>query len=365
MKRIGMTMLIAFLMQIGTLWATTLEGVDIILIRGYSSKVAFDASMPKYDDSNFDEYWQPLSEEYWKYYTETLLVNNPRVANVYWSSKDRLTDGVIRVMVDRIMALLNEGWCANGCIMVTHSTGGLVADYLLSSALDSEGTDYDYKIIHDKTLLVMDLASANGGSELAELLRDVAVGVGCNNFVTTTLAEWIFNGLSCNAGTDSIGTTNDLVPSLARAINGSSLTFTPTIMVAGEGTSGLEGSLAHMILPGNDDSVVAMHSTCGGNTADPVDSCVSNMKPDGELTSVSAPSGRYQAHYPWIMTEEDHMEMVGGDDSSAHESLTLQGYGSFNTTESSSGWWIWTTTYRRISDDSKPSGQLIQEHFSF
>lgn len=358
-----LSILMAFLAT--SLQAKTLDDVDVILIRGYTPNVLFDASMPKYGDKNFSSFWEPLDAAYWNYYVKTLLpYNTGRVVSIPWSSKDRLNKGIIRGVSERIKAEMAKGLCANKCVMITHSTGGLVADHLLSSALDSRGSSYDYSEIANKIAIVIDLASAAGGSEVGALARDVAYGVGCSNIITQKILGLIFKGVNCGAGEDSIGVTNDLVPTRARQINGSQFTFTPTLMVSGEGTADWFGPLTHLILPGNDDSVVAMHSTCGANSAAAVDSCSASMKPNGELANVSAPKGLYAAHYPWIMTGEEHNAMVNGSKAGANDSLVNRNYGNFAEVNSSTGWWIFKTNYRNIAGDkTKTTGQIIKEYF--
>ena len=367
MKRILSLFGLLLALMASQLHAKTLDDVDVILIRGYTPNVLFDASMPKYGDANFSSFWEPLDASYWNYYKNTLLPGNKgRVVSVPWSSKDRLNNGIVRSVAQRIKAEMAKGLCANKCVIITHSTGGLVADHLLSSALDSRGSTYDYSEIASKVALVIDLASAAGGSEVGALARDVAYGVGCSNIITKQIMGLIFKGVNCGAGEDSIGVTNDLVPTRARQINGSQFTYTPTLMVAGEGTADWFGPITHLILPGNDDSVVAMHSTCGANSAAAVDSCVSNMKPNGELTNVSAPKGLYAAHYPWIMTQEEHNAMTNGSKPSSRETLASRSYGNFAEVNSSTGFWIFKTNYRRINgDESKTSGQIIKQYFSF
>ena len=370
MKRIVSLLGLFIALITSQLHARTLDDVDVILIRGYTSEVVFDKTMPKYGEPTFDSYWKPLDAAYWNYYKNTLLPGNKgRVVSFHWSSKDRLTNGVVRSLADRIKTEIGKGLCANKCVMITHSTGGLVGDYLLSSAIDSKGSSYDYKIISDKVAVVIHLASAAGGSELASIVRDVAFGVGCTNSLTQTIAGWIFKGVNCGAGEDSIGVTNDLVPTRARQVNGSQFTYTPTLMLAGEGTAGVQGAVGNLLLPGNDDSVVAMHSTCGANSSTPVDSCSATVKPNGELTSVKAPQGFYAAHYPWIMTQEDHGEMIKVQrelDPSARETLVTRTYGNFAETNQTTGWWLFKTNYRRIAnDESRTSGQLIKQYFAF
>ncbi len=370
MKRIVSIFGLLLALFASQLQARGLDDVDVILIRGYTSEVVFDKTMPRYGEPTFDSYWAPLDVAYWNYYKNTLLKGNKgRVVSFHWSSKDRLTGGVVRSMAERIKAEIDKGLCANKCVMITHSTGGLVGDYLISSAINSKGSSYDYKIIADKVAVVIHLASAAGGSELASIVRDVAYGVGCTNSITQTIVSWIFKGVNCGAGENSIGITNDLVPTRARQVNGSQFTYTPTLMLAGEGTAGVQGAVGNMLLPGNDDSVVAMHSTCGANSATPVDSCSPSVKPNGELASVSAPRGFYAAHYPWIMTGEDHGEMIQVQrelDPAARETLVTRMYGNFAETQSSTGWWVFKTNYRRITgDESKTSGQLIKQYFTF
>ncbi len=179
MKRIASLIGLLLAMLATQLQARTLDDVDVILIRGYTSEVIFDKTMPKYGESTFDSYWAPLDAAYWNYYKNTLLPGNKgRVVSFHWSSKDRLTGGVVRSLAERIKTEIGKGLCANKCVMITHSTGGLVGDYLISSAINSKGSSYDYKIIADKVAVVIHLASAGGGSELAAIVRDVAFWCG-------------------------------------------------------------------------------------------------------------------------------------------------------------------------------------------
>ena len=366
MKRIVSLLGLLLALLTSQLNARTLDDVDVILIRGYTPNVLFDNTMPKYGDATFNSVWGALDDSYWNYHKKTLLAGSKgRVVSIPWSSKDRLTSGVVKSVAERIKAEMAKGLCANKCVMITHSTGGLVADYLLSSALDSKGSKYDYSDIANKVVVVIDLASAAGGSEVGALARDVAYGVGCSNIITQKIMGLIFKGVNCGAGEDSIGVTNDLVPTRARQVNGSQFTYTPTLMVAGEGTAAWFGPITHMILPGNDDSVVAMHSTCGANSAAAVDSCSATIKANGELGKVSAPKGLYAAHYPWIMTQEEHNDMVKANPL-PRETLVTRTYGNFAEVNSSTGSWIFKTNYRRIAgDEGKTSGQVIKQYFTF
>jgi hypothetical protein len=367
MKFLLKVLCITFSLFWGPLHARTLDDVDVILIRGYSPNVLFNASMPKYGDPQFNSFWAPLDDQYWSYFKTTLLPNNKgRVLILPWSSKDRLNQGILRSAVDRISSEMKAGLCANKCIIITHSTGGLVADHLISSALNSKGSAYDYKFIADKIAAVIHLASAGGGSETGALARDVAFGVGCTNSITKTVISWIFKGVECGAGEDSIGVTNDLVPTRARLINGSQFTYTPSLMVAGEGTADWFGPITHMILPGNDDSVVAMHSTCGGNSVQAVDSCSSSVAANGKLTNMVAPSGLYAAHYPWIMTGEEHNDMTKGQNPGARETVVNNIYGNISQVNSSTGFWFLKTNYRRVAyDESQTTAQIIKNYFTF
>ena len=69
------------------------------------------------------------------------------------------------------------------------------------------------------------------------------------------------------------------------------------------------------------------------------------------------------------MTQEDHGEMIEVQralNPAARETLVTRSYGNFAETSSTSGWWVFKTNYRRIAnDDSRTSGQLIKQYFSF
>ena len=81
---------------------------------------------------------------------------------------------------------------------------------------------------------------------------------------------------------------------------------------------------------------------------------------------VSAPKGLYAANYPWLMTGEEHNAMVHGNKPGSRETLVTRAYGNFAEVQSSSGWWLFKSNYRRIAgDEGLTSGQIIKQNFSF
>ena len=53
---------------------------------------------------------------------------------------------------------------------------------------------------------------ASRGISLASVVRDLSFGVGCTNSVTQTIAEWMFKGVKCGGGEDTIVALRPIAP---------------------------------------------------------------------------------------------------------------------------------------------------------
>ena len=133
-------------------------------------------------------------------------------------------------------------------------------------------------------MLVLDLAGAGGGTELADVAATVADG---GNLATAALrgVASAFLGFDVRGG--NLGVLNDLRPANARAIATSNQAI-PRLRFAGTGTEFL-GVTKPFIL-GSDDSVVPLHSACASRTRDSFESCSRSVRANGELRSSDGPS---------------------------------------------------------------------------
>ncbi|MBF0240533.1 MAG: hypothetical protein HQM12_22765 [SAR324 cluster bacterium] len=235
--------------------------------------------------------------------------------------------------------------CTNGCIFMTHSTGGLVFDRLVYEANQEKLTAGTYpKLagVWDKTTMAVEISSAGGGTEFSSTLINL-VASACNGPSQTDqlvmfLVQALFpeyqcsqSGLTYNSQRAGAGT--DLVPSVARdAQNGTKASFgrTPILHIAGNGNMMPDVGILRLdwIISnsyggaGYGDGLVPLASTCGANTATPIKSCHPKVSPTGTIGTYSAPAGLYTNHHPFIMTGEGHLsemnaifEALGVDDS--------------------------------------------------
>lgn len=332
--------------------------LGVITLHGYSN--IFE------NDSPGSELFAAFYFSYWR----SKAFAGLEVVDIPWDSTKRI-DSQMDFIVERYLQAIDDGVCDNGCLLVTHSTGGLVSDMLLSAAYDSKGTSNDYGVIWDKTIVAMNVASATGGVNLANLLGDVAIdGIACYTVVTKEILRLLFPFIECGKP-DTLGAGYDLRPSVARSINDADNTRTPHLMVVGGGD--MVGGLVKPFLKGKSDGLVAMHSSCGGNQFKSYDSCVNYQGVDGGLASQSAPSGFYRNHYPFIFTMEGHgSQLMPGlmnfDLLSKKREAVVSSYGYLDAEEETvnEGFWFWASTRRNIKNsESDHLSKIIGNDFNF
>ncbi len=294
-----------------------LAGYDVLLVHGFqmgqlankpaNAQAVYDAA---------DSYW---SSKYWGGKAEGHLA---------WDSSDRL-EGSNGIAVEAASWLAhyvaNENRCvtANPCVLVTHSTGDLVARHLLAnkeSLLDGKLTDA--QIADIEVVAILDFAGAGGGTELASAAVSLYNGASSSINAIDTLIKMV-SGWSLKdtinrwagvdiTNVDNLGVMNDLQVSTARSYGTSSVAAIPRLRFAGTGEYSGYGWLTNMVMKGSGDSTVPLHSACGAASAGAYASCAQNVSIEGESKSVSGPSNLYDYHYPTLMGEDvDHSQAVG------------------------------------------------------
>jgi hypothetical protein len=220
----------------------------------------------------------------------------------------------------------------NGCIVITHSTGDLVMQYIednKNSLLDSSTRN-----AFDVTAYV-DLAGARGGTEGATVLYHLA------NFLDDLASNTVLNSdkqdevddanawINLFLGTDDVeymapgknfqsGVLYNLQPQQARNTGLSNPDNIPHLRVASAGDEPY-GFITHLAIKGHDDSVVPLHSSCGSSRDNAYNSCVWNRYLDGETTwFADAPSSYYDHHYPFIQSEDLRHNGHQWDDTGNH-----------------------------------------------
>ena len=292
-------------------------GYDVLLVNGF--QMGQLTAQPANASVVYDEAVSYWDAKYWGGKTEGYLA---------WDSSDRLegSSGAAVEAADWLAHYVSqEGRCisSNPCVLVTHSTGDLVARYVLAnkeSLLDGKLTDA--QIADIDVVSILDFAGAGGGTELASAAVTVFDGASSALTALDTMIKlvsgWsLTSALTSAFGVDvssvnALGIMNDLQPSTARSHATSSIEAIPRLRFVGTGDYSGYGWITNLIIQGSGDSTVPLHSACGSSSTGSYASCAKNVSVEGESTSVSAPSNLWDYHYPTLMGEDvDHSEIVG------------------------------------------------------
>jgi hypothetical protein len=234
----------------------------------------------------------------------------------YWPSSERVAGEIKNQMRRHFEDINRSGICRDGCIFVTHSAGDLV----LRDALSRLG-QWGINSNNVKVLLVLDMAGAGGGTELADVATAAALG---NANPILTIAATLFLGFVPTPA--SLGVINDLRPSDARSI-AQQAQVVPRLRFVGTAP----GGIANNFLAGFGDGVVPLHSACGSVQQEAIFSCSSFITNFGALVNTLGPSAYLPNHFPVIMGEfVNHSqvindEIVGGIFVPVANNFTLSG----------------------------------------
>jgi hypothetical protein len=161
-------------------------------------------------------------------------------------------------------------FCSNGCIVISHSTGALIA----SSALALARTGFygpGGLQLSNKVSAHVSFDGAISGSRLATIA--VAIGLAStpgilgSNLLCSIYDQLLGVSNSCNANTAFVANSilRDLIPIVSQTVWGPFVDSSPapTVTVAGGHPLGNYGGTTKPFLPGLDDGVVSMNSSCG------------------------------------------------------------------------------------------------------
>ncbi|WP_102505866.1 hypothetical protein [Salinivibrio kushneri] len=257
----------------------------VVLIHGFQPDQL--QSRPDHDQVAQDgaNYWQ----DYWLQYAD---------ARIDWPAHERIEGKIASdYLWPALKRLSEQETCLSGCLLVTHSTGDLVARYLLDNQenwLTNAGLE-PLNIVG-----TFDFAGAGGGVELANIAVNVTEGGGwLNHAMKKAVSLWM--GQLPSKG--NIGVLNDLKVANARQLAMWPDNRVPRIRFVGNGSDFL-GATSPFI-PGSDDGVVAAHSACGAADADAFDSCSTAIEFDGQLDYVHKGVRRFMpSHYPLLMGDK-------------------------------------------------------------
>ncbi|MBE0370464.1 hypothetical protein J8L98_19940 [Pseudoalteromonas sp. MMG013] len=272
-----------------------------------------------------------------------------------WPSYERLEGKIATDYIwPKLQQLSRDNVCNPGCVFVTHSTGDLVARYIL----DNQANWLENASMQPLNIVAtFDLAGAGGGSELADIAVNAATDPSAvGSLVRQAIELWL--GEIPQSG---LGVLHDLKVNNARQTAQLPSDNAPRLRFVADDSDFL--NLTSPFIAGNDDGVVATHSSCGASRADSFGSCSSNIDLDGHLKSQSdAVSGFMPYHYPLLMSDEySHGNITDsayqGTVAPATTQINLPGYKniSYNTYEKTTGSWFWKKTYRLVSESKQQS----------
>ncbi len=277
-------------------WANaSLDGMKVILVHGYQS-----------EDLNDDTRAQKANQygsynNYLKHRAQNVYWQGPwqskADAFIWWDSKERVTGGIASDIKNQFKALSNNSnFRGKPLLIVTHSTGDLVVRHALKK-LGSWGISTS----NFKVMAVMDFGGAGGGTELADVVNDIANGSGGVNSAQRAAIN-LFMGFTPQKG--KLGVMTDLRPTNARSINAGGSAY-PRFRFVGTGWE-YAGATKPFIW-GMDDSVVPVHSACMAAKQEKIDSCSNSIANNGVLKSVNGPdNGIWSNYYPILMGEKTH-----------------------------------------------------------
>lgn len=182
-------------------------------------------------------------------------------------------------------ALQVRPFCANGCIIVGHSTGPLITSSAMGRARAGDFGPGGQQIAA-RMLAHVSLAGAISGSRIATVGMAVAAHgapiAGASNVLCPLVDQLFGTTNTCNADLSFVAGSilRDLIPAVAQGVWGHDVDNSPvpTVTLAGGHPRGNQAAgLTQLFLPGTDDGVVTMNSACGN--------------PNPVFPNVAAPSG--------------------------------------------------------------------------
>ncbi len=269
-----------------------IAGYNVILVQGFS--IGDLIKPPTYAEvvarRPMPTYWQERAEGY-----------------LNWSSAERIEGGIARMVFEQAKGYAQQGLCAKGCVLVTHSTGDMVVRHFLQNQANwmrNAGLE-PLNII-----AVVDFAGAGGGTDMA----DLAVAIINSEYVPQPI-KWAV-GMVLGSDLDAtdyadFGVGIDLQTSVART-HAMSPNAVPRLRISASGsnsspTLGWTMPVVKAIVRGADDGLIPAHSACGASAPDAILSCSKNIDFNGKRQSVYGPTRLLYNHFPLLMgADYDH-----------------------------------------------------------
>jgi len=341
---IALTMSVAATGMMTSAANAQIAGHNVLLVHGFQ----FGDLSSKPSDT--EVYSRDLISNFWQDRAEGKL---------NWSSAERVEGKISEQILEQAITYSEQGTCANGCVLVIHSTGDQVMRHFMANqAVWMTNAGYEPLDI----VATIDFGGAGGGTDFA----DYAVGIVANNSVPQWIKDTVgwFLGLDLSASDMSdLGVVQDLTYSGARNISMQPNDI-PRLRFSGSGGN----VIMHSLLSGSDDGVVPASSSCAASSPNSIDSCSGSVKYSGKQSGVSGPSGLLYNHFPVLMSNNyDH----GGLKEDAHKGKVTYVQNNFNaglsvdfsTYSTSVPWWqFWreTGTFKYVSgSDNQSMSSLV------
>jgi hypothetical protein len=308
----------------------------IVLIHGLQpQQLIFGGDVTENGEQYWQDYWNGLSD-----------------ARIDWPSSERVEG---KISSDYVWPKLKEfsesNFCNPGCIFVTHSTGDLVARYIIDNQetwLENEG------LAPLNIVASFDIAGAGGGSELADLAVSVAQATESWTFIIEAALEAFLGGDL----TDQLGVLHDLKVNNARQLAPLPDARIPRLRFVGNSSEYL--GITSPFIQGDDDGVVGSHSSCGGNRQGHYGSCSAQVDFNGKLANQGdAVRGFMPHHYPMLMGDDySHGSLIetsqdGKVTAASNQEALLSGENiHFDTYTQTRGWWRWRSTYLYVTNSN-------------
>ncbi|KIF46141.1 hypothetical protein [Vibrio owensii] len=300
---------LAVAMALPTASNAAIGDYKVVLIHGFQADQLQTKPASSQVETEGADYWK----DYWMQYAD---------ARIDWPSHERVEGKIASDYVwPKLQELSRNGTCQPGCVLVTHSTGDLVARHLLDN---QENWLTNAGLSPLNIVATFDFAGAGGGSELGDIVINITEGGGwTNSAMRYAISLWLGDMPSKN----NTGVLNDLKVSNARQIAMLPDHRIPRIRFVGNGSDYLKATAS--FLPGKDDGVVAAHSSCGASSSGSFDSCSTNLAMDGKMASQSKGVASFMPnHYSFIMGNGySHSEVIGskhkGKVTSSNTSIAL------------------------------------------
>jgi len=338
-----------------------LAGYNVIAVHGF---IATDLLQPPTDAELLS---RRAIADYWVQRSEGFL---------NWSGAERLEGKIASMVFQQAKGYARQGLCDNGCILVTHSTGDLVARYFMQNQatwMRNAG------LPPLKIIATLDFAGAGGGTDLA----DVAVAAANSEYVPDPMkwAAGMMLGLDLDiTDYDELGVVIDLQTSVART-HAMAPNSIPRLRFSASGGDlteigmGQVRTITKTMIRGADDTVVPAHSSCGASAPDAIESCSSSVSYAGKRTWQYGPAGLLYNHFPLLMgATYDHFSITR-DVRQGQVTYVLNNFTAglqvdfvtYTKTITRNWWELWkeTGTWQYVRDaDSKAMSPVIYDTFN-